>query len=576
MKDKMWMIRSVESDTLVEEIRSKLKVDPIIARLLVQRGIITYEDAEHFFNPKLKELHDPFLMKGMQEAADLLSGALQTNKKILLYGDYDVDGTTAVAVMHNVLSHYTNNLSYYIPDRYSEGYGLSEQGVDFAIEQSVNIMILLDCGIKSVDKIAHLEENGVKVIVCDHHTPGEKVPECIVLDPKQNDCDYPYKELSGCGVGFKLLQGVMERGVIDHNLVFDQLDLLAISIGADIVDVMGENRILAYHGLLQLNSAPRNAFAMLIQQAGRSFPLTLSDVVFTIAPRINAAGRLRSGSFAVEMMIHPDIDETRRLVTEIEADNMERRHLDNDITKEALAIIYGEGLEENCTTVLHGEDWHKGVVGIVASRLIENFYRPTIVFSGDGDVLTGSARSIPGINIYEMIEKCEEHLIQFGGHAFAAGLTIERKKLDDFRSAFEKIIGDNFNQSLFKEVVEVDAEFSFGDLFGPDENRLRIPRIKRIIDRFEPFGPGNMKPVFLSKNLYSTEARVLKEEHLKLKVTQPPNDLVIDAIGFRIAEKMDEVASGLPFDMVYTLENNTWNDRTTLQLMIRDVRESQF
>lgn len=566
----------MESDTLVEEIRSKLKVDPIIARLLVQRGVTTYEEAERFFNPSLEELHDPFLMKGMQEAVTLLSEAIEKNQKVLLYGDYDVDGTTAVAVMHNVLSNYTTNLGYYIPNRYSEGYGLSDQGVDFAIEHSVNVMILLDCGIKAVEKIAKLEENGVQVIVCDHHTPGEDLPNCIVLDPKQKDCNYPYKELSGCGVGFKLVQGLSEWGIIDRNLVFDQLDLLAISIGADIVDVTGENRILAHQGLAQLNKDPRAAFLMMMRQAGRSFPLSLSDVVFTIAPRINAAGRLRSGSFAVEMMIHPDNDEIARLVNEIESDNTERRRLDNEITKEALSIIYGLGLEENRTTVLHGTNWHKGVVGIVASRLIENFYRPTIVFSGDGDVLTGSARSIPGINIYDMIEQCEDHLIQFGGHAFAAGLTIERKKLDDFRSAFEKVIGDNFNQSLFKEVVEVDAELSFGDLFGSDENRLRIPRMKRIIDRFEPFGPGNMKPVFLSKNLYSTEARVLKEEHLKLKVTQPPNDLVIDAIGFRMAEKMDEVASGLPFDMVYTLENNTWNDRTTLQLMIRDVREAQF
>lgn len=575
MSDKKWMIRSVKNDTLVEELRSTLKVDPIVSRLLVQRGITTYQEAESFFKPDLAALHDPFLMKGMNEAVNLLTDAIKNEKRVLLYGDYDVDGTTAVAVMYNTLSPVLKDLSYYIPDRYTEGYGLSDQGVDHAIEKGENLMILLDCGIKSVEKIARLKENGIDVIVCDHHTPGEVLPPCCVLDPKQEACNYPYKELSGCGVGFKLLQAMTMNGLLSEDRLFEQLDLLAISIGADIVEVLGENRTLAFHGLKKLNQSPRKAFQFMISQSGKTFPLTLSDVVFTIAPRINAAGRLRSGRFAVEMMIHPDEDEIKRLVSEIENDNMERRFIDAEITKEALSIIYQNNLEERRTTVLHGTKWHKGVVGIVASRLIESFYRPTIVFSGDGDVLTGSARSIPGINIYDMIQSCEEHLIQFGGHAFAAGLTIRRENLKSFIEAFEGLISKNFQQEFFAEQMEIDAEINFSELFEVGENRLQIPRFKRIIDRFEPFGPGNMKPVFLSKNLYSTEARILKDEHLKLKVTQPPHDLVMDAIGFRMSDKMDFVASGLPFDMIYTLENNTWRDRTTLQLMIKDIRESE-
>lgn len=575
MSDKKWMIRSVKNDTLVEELRSTLKVDPIVSRLLVQRGITTYQEAESFFKPDLAALHDPFLMKGMNEAVNLLTDAIKNEKRVLLYGDYDVDGTTAVAVMYNTLSPVLKDLSYYIPDRYTEGYGLSDQGVDHAVQEGISLMILLDCGIKSVEKIARLKENGIDVIVCDHHTPGEVLPPCCVLDPKQEACNYPYKELSGCGVGFKLLQALTMNRLLSEDRLFEQLDLLAISIGADIVEVLGENRILAFHGLKKLNQTPRKAFQFMISQSGKTFPLTLSDVVFTIAPRINAAGRLRSGRFAVEMMIHPDEEEIKRLVSEIENDNMERRSIDAEITKEALSIIYQNNLEERRTTVLHGTKWHKGVVGIVASRLIESFYRPTIVFSGDGDVLTGSARSIPGINIYDMIQSCEEHLIQFGGHAFAAGLTIRRENLKSFIEAFEGLISKNFQQEFFVEQMEIDAEINFSELFEVGENRLQIPRFKRIIDRFEPFGPGNMKPVFLSKNLYSTEARILKDEHLKLKVTQPPHDLVMDAIGFRMSDKMDFVASGLPFDMIYTLENNTWRDRTTLQLMIKDIRESE-
>lgn len=574
MTTKKWRIRDVENDTLINQLRSTLKIDTITAKLLLLRGISTHDEVKRFFKPSLADLHDPFSMKGMQEAFDLCEQAFKEDWSIRLYGDYDVDGTTAVALMHKAFQKKTKNLSYYIPDRYSEGYGLSDLGVQKAIDEKVKLMILLDCGIKSVEKIARLEKAGVRVIVCDHHTPGEIVPPCCVLDPKQKDCNYPYKELSGCGVGFKLLQALASKDILEESAVFELLDLLAISIGADIVDVMGENRILAHFGLELLNQNPRPAFRMMITQAGRAFPLSLSDVVFTIAPRINAAGRLRSGSFAVEMMIHPDEEEIERLVAEIELDNRQRRELDAAITEEALALVACDSNSNRRSSVLHGDNWHKGVVGIVASRIIEHHYRPTIVLSGDGDKLTGSARSIPGINIYDMIAACEDLLIQFGGHAFAAGLTIERSNLDAFRARLEEEIRKNSEQDLFTEAVDVECELQFNELFDMQENRLTIPKFKRNIDLFEPFGPGNMKPVFLAKNLYTTEARILKEEHLKIKVTQPPHDLVIDAIGFRMADAMDIVASGLPFDMLFTLESNTWQNRTTLQLMIRDLRES--
>jgi single-stranded-DNA-specific exonuclease len=572
MKQKKWFVREFPDSTSVEELRSALKIDKITAGLLLQRGIHNYQEAETFFNPSLNNLHDPFLMKHMNRAVELLSNAIKEQKKVLLYGDYDVDGTTAVALMYHVLEKLLPNLSFYIPDRYSEGYGLSNQGVDFAIQEKVDVMILLDCGIKAVEKIQRAEDSGVRVIVCDHHTPGKELPNCCVLDPKQTDCEYPYKELSGCGVGFKLLQGLFQRMNLEPEILYDQLDLLAVSIAADIVDVTGENRILAAEGLKRLNAKPRLAFTKMASAANRSFPLSLSDVVFTIAPRINAAGRLRNGRFAVELLVHPESEEIEQLVNAIEADNSERKVLDAQITGEALELITDEATDERRTTVVFREDWHKGVVGIVASRLIEKHYRPTIVLTGSGEIISGSVRSIPGINVYDALSKCEEHLIQFGGHAFAAGLTLLRSQLNQFKDAFEQAVSDLSQGVSFREEVSIDAKLDFRDIFGASENRLELPKFKRIIDRMEPFGPGNMKPVFVSSDLFSIESRILKDLHLKLRVTQKNADLVMDAIGFSLAERMDDVASGIPFDMAYTLENNTWNNRTTLQMMIKDVR----
>lgn len=570
---KKWQVKTPKDSTLVDQLRSKLKIDPIVAELLLQRNITSYEDAETFFRPKLEQLHDPFLMRDMDQAVDRLQQAIDEEEKVLLFGDYDVDGTTAVAMMHAFLKD-TLTLDYYIPDRYKEGYGLSNQGIDAAKEHNVDLIIALDCGIKSVEKVAYARSLGIDIIICDHHTPGKLLPDAIILDPKRTDCEYPYDELSGCGVGFKLLQGLCDNNNWSYESLFDLLDFLAISIGADIVPVTGENRILCYHGMRLLNEKPRVAFKELLQLANRDFPVTLTDVVFTIAPRINAAGRLRSGKFAVELMTLTNIDEIRILAREINNDNTERRELDSQITKEALEILTKDSENVSAvSTVVFSPNWHKGVVGIVASKLIEKHYRPTIVLTESNGMVTGSARSIKGFDIYAAIASCEELLEQFGGHKFAAGLSLKPENLEKFKLAFEKAVSHSINKETLTEEQNVDIELDFSQIYGSEENRMKIPRLKRILNQFEPHGPGNMKPVFLSKNVYSTDVRLLKEVHLKLAMVQPEHDVTLSGIGFNQGEKMDVVATGIPFDVVYTLEINRWNNRESLQLNIKDVRE---
>jgi len=570
---KRWQIKTPKESTVVEDFRSKLKVDPIVAELLLQRDIHTFEEAEAFFRPKLDQLHDPFLMKDMDLAVDRLQEAIDEGQKVMLFGDYDVDGTTAVALMYAFLKD-TLQIDCYIPDRYKEGYGLSILGIDCAKEHNVDLIIALDCGIKSVDKVAYAKSLGIDFIVCDHHTPGEVLPDGIILDPKRKDCEYPYDELSGCGVGFKLLQGLCDHNNWSYEKLFELLDLLAVSIGADIVPVTGENRVLCYHGMKQLNEKPRRAFKELLTLAKREFPVTLTDVIFTIAPRINAAGRLRSGRYAVELMTSEDIDEIHRLAGEINNDNIERRELDSQITEEALEIIANRpDADSSYTNVVFKENWHKGVVGIVASRLIEKHYKPTIVLTQSNGLVTGSARSIKGFNIYDAILECEDLLEEFGGHKYAAGLTLKLENLEKFKEAFEKVASRSIPKEMLSEEQPIDIELEFDQIFGKEENRMKIPRLKRILKQFEPHGPGNMKPVFISKNVFSTDVRLLKDVHLKLSLTQPKHDVVIDGIGFNQGDRIDVVASGVPFDVVYTLEVNKWRDRETLQLNIKDVRE---
>lgn len=572
---KRWLIKTPENITTVEEFRSKLKVDRIVAELLLQRGISTFEEAEDFFRPKLEKLHDPFLMKDLKEAAERLNNALASNEKILLFGDYDVDGTTAVALLYSFLKEKGGNVDFYIPDRYSEGYGVSRKGIDHAIENGFHLIISLDCGIRSIDHVEYAKEHGVEFIVCDHHNPGTELPDCLVLDPKRSDCNYPYKELSGCGVGFKLLEGLCQLNGWNKDDLFGYLDLLAVSIGADIVHVTGENRILCYHGMKLLNERPRTAFRELISVAGRSFPLTLTDVVFTIAPRINAAGRLRSGRFSVELMISNDADEIRRLAIEIDTDNKERRKLDQLMTSEALEMLESDPqLDERRSTVVFKSDWHKGVVGIVASRLIERHFKPTIVLTESNGKATGSARTVNDFDIHSALLKCEHLLEQFGGHTHAAGMTLELENVEVFIEQFEAVVKDTITVEDRTPEQPVDLELNFNEIFTPGENRMKVPRLKRILEQFEPHGPGNMKPVFLSQNVFSTDMRILKEAHLKLSMVQPGCDVVLEGIGFNLAEKEDAVASGIPFDIVYTLESNKWNDRETLQLNLKDIRES--
>lgn len=574
MMQKRWLVKSPQDRTTVDQFRSDIKTDPIVAELLLQRGISTFEEARDFFNPELDQLHSPFLMKNMQEAVDRLSLAINEGHKVLLYGDYDVDGTTAVSLLFNFLKAHSNKIDFYIPDRYKEGYGLSKEGIEFAISSDYQLLITLDCGIKAIGLIEELRTNNVDVIVCDHHTPGETVPNAIILNQKQKDCSYPYKELSGCGVGFKLLEGWCESEKLDKEELFQYLDLVAISIGADIVDVMGENRILASNGLKRLNANPRKAFKHMVELAGRTFPLTLSDVVFTIAPRINAAGRISSGREAVLLMTTDDADMITSVSNRIQDYNTERRSLDEGVTLEALEQIEAiDGFEERKTTVVYKEGWHKGVVGIVASRLIEHHYKPTIVLTETDGVLTGSARSIEGVDLYTAIDQCADLLERYGGHTHAAGLTLTKNNLDAFIDRFEKYVSEMTKPEFFTPEISIDLKIDFDQIFKEGEDRMKVPRLKRILSRFEPHGPGNMSPVFMSSNVYTTDMRVLKEKHLKLSVTQPEGDVILEAIGFNLAERADMVSSGIPFDMVYTIDINRWNNRETVQLNIKDVRE---
>lgn len=571
---KKWHVKTLKDTTIIEDFRSKLKVDSVVAELLLQRGIDSFDTAQEFFRPSLDQLHDPFLMKDMEAAVDRLQEAIDEDQKVMLFGDYDVDGTTAVALMYSFLKD-TLQVDYYIPDRYTEGYGLSIQGIDCAKAHDVSLIISLDCGIKAVEKIAYAKSLGIDFIVCDHHTPGEELPDAIVLDPKRKDCSYPYDELSGCGVGFKLLQGMCEHNNWSTDKLFEHLDLLAVSIGADIVPVTGENRVFCYHGMKILNEKPRVAFKELLTLAKKEFPVTLTDVIFSIAPRINAAGRLRSGKHAVALMVSTDLTEIEGLADDINNDNLERRELDKHITDEALTIIEERWKDkDHFSNVVFKENWHKGVVGIVASRLIEKYYRPTIVLTESNGMVTGSARSIKDFNVYDALLACEEYLDQFGGHMYAAGMSMKRENLEPFMVAFEAYAKANLTKEMLIEEQEVDLELSFNQIFGSEENRMKIPRLKRILSQFEPHGPGNMKPVFMSKNVFSTDMRLLKEAHLKLSMTQPKHDVVIEGIGFNQSESANIVAAGVPFDVVYTLESNKWMDRETLQLNIKDVRET--
>ncbi len=569
---KKWLIKNSPDKNEIKNLSKELKIDRVIAHLLLQRGIDSYQKAESFFRPKLEDLHDPFLLKNMKHAVQRLNEAIQNNEKILLFGDYDVDGTTAVALMYSFLKEKVN-LDFYIPNREKEGYGISNEGIDYAEKINASLIIALDCGIKSIDKVEYAKEKHIDFMICDHHTPGEKIPDAIVLNPKQKDCSYPYKELSGCGVGFKLLQAFSIDNNIDIQELYQYLDLLAISIGADIVPVTGENRILCYHGMLLLNNKPRTSFKTLLQLSNKNFPVTLTDVVFSIAPKINAAGRIESAKHSVELMISKNENRIKDLALKINEYNETRKELQKNIVLEALKQIESDKQHSGkYTNVVYASHWHKGVVGIVASKIIEKHYKPTIVFTLSEGKIVGSARSIEGFDIYQALEQCEDLLEQFGGHKAAAGMTILPENYNAFKEKFESVVSQTLKKELLTPEQIIDISIDFDEIFKNGENRTKIPRLKRILSQFEPHGPGNMKPVFMTPNVFSIESKLLKDEHIKLKVCQPNNDVVMDGIGFFMPDKFPITTNGAAFDIAYTLEKNNFKDKETLQMNIKDIR----
>lgn len=562
---KRWSINDNIDSQTVSSLAQQLNVSPLIATLLVQRGITNFNEAKDFFRPSLNNLHNPFLMKGMQKAVDRILLALQNNEKILIYGDYDVDGTTSVALVYSYFSRFYTKIGFYIPDRYKEGYGISFIGIDFASDNDFKLIIALDCGIKAIDKIDYATEKGIDFIICDHHTPGNEVPKAIaVLDPKQSDCEYPYKELSGCGIGFKLVQALAKSNSKLPQDYFDLLDLAVVSIAADIVPITGENRILAHFGLQQLNTNPRNGFKAIMELVGVKKELSVSDIVFTIAPRINAAGRLESGNMAVELLLtNTDVSATKSGAG-LNLVNTERKTIDTQITLEAFAMIENDEIRlKQKSTVLYNADWHKGVVGIVASRLTEKFYRPTVVLTESNGLVTGSARSVKDFDVYNAIEACSHLLEQFGGHKYAAGLTLKPENLEAFQNKFEEVVQATIKEYMLTPEIEIDAEIELKDIDG---------KLYRILKQFAPFGPGNMSPIFKSKHLTDFgNAKIIAEKHLKFDAWDAKANISFPAIAFGMADKHDIVTNG-SFDLCYNVEENNYRGITTMQFVVKDIR----
>jgi single-stranded-DNA-specific exonuclease len=552
-------------------------VHPAICRLLATRGIKTYDEAKDFFRPELSSLHDPFIMKGMKDAVERIAEAVQWHERILVYGDYDVDGTTSVAVVYSFLRrHYPDlrddTLQFYIPHRYREGYGVSKQGIDYAKERGYTLLITLDCGIKSVELTKYAQSLGIDVIVCDHHTPDDELPRAVaILNPKQPGCPYPFKELSGCGIGFKLVQALARHWKLPEEEAFQYLDLVATSIAADIVPVDGENRILAFYGLKKANENPSHSIRILKEIGGLQRALTISDLVFVIGPRVNAAGRMDDARKAVDMFVAEDPAEVRRLAEILQTDNLDRKEIDRTITSEALALLQDDttaraegALETRKSTVIYQEHWHKGVVGIVASRLLDHYYRPTIVLTQANGKVTGSARSVSGFNIYEALHACRDLLENYGGHFYAAGMTMAPEKVRDFQDRFEAVVSSSITPEQLIREIEIDAELQLHDI---------RPGFYKILKQFEPFGPANMRPVFISRRLTDHRgfSRVVKDAHLKVVLEQ--GSTVIDGIGFGMAEKYPLLQGG-PVDVVYTLDENEWDGKVKLQMKVVDVRAS--
>ena len=561
-----WKILSADKQK-ADALKQSLKISSVICNILVQRGIETFEQSKDFFRPQLSHLHDPWLMKDMDKAVERIIRAVSGNEKILVFGDYDVDGTTAVSSMYRFLKKIHSAVEFYIPHRYREGYGVSKLGIDFAKENGYTLIISLDCGIKSVELISYAKESGIDFIVCDHHLPDEVLPPAVaILNPKQKDCNYPYKELCGCGVGFKLISALAPQFGLTDQDVYEYLDLVATAIAADIVPMTGENRVLAYYGLKKANENPNNGIKALGFLSGLKKDLHINNLVFMIAPRVNAAGRMDDARKAVQMFIADTYEEALHYAEMLHSDNTERKEADVNITDEALMIISANnGWLERKSTVVFKSTWHKGVVGIVASRLIEHYHRPTIVLTQSGDYAAGSARSVPGFNLYEAVHACREHLIGYGGHFAAAGLTLELDKIEAFTNKFEEIVSSTIHPELLVPEIVIDAEITFSDIQWPFYN---------IVQQMEPFGPENLRPVLVAKKVWNTGySKIVKDEHIKFSLKQ--NNTIFTGIGFKMADKFHLLQMSKPIDVVFKIDENEWNGNKTLQLRVLDLRISE-
>ena len=561
-----WTLKTAPNKKKVNQLSNDLSIDPILASLLVQRNIDSFKKAKEFFRPSLEDLHDPFLLKDMDRAVSRIEKAIIDNENILIYGDYDVDGTTSVSLVSSYLKTITNNIATYIPDRYDEGYGISYQGIDFASDNNFSLIIALDCGIKAIEKVNYATQKNVDFIICDHHKPGDEIPKALaVLNPKRVDCTYPYKELCGCGVGFKLVHALASRRGQTIEDIQQYLDLVATAIAADIVPITGENRILTYYGLEVINSNPRNGIKAIIHQINKK-KLTITDVVFIIAPRINAAGRIKHGNYAVELLTEMNYEAALDFAASIEKFNLERKELDKKITYEALQQIESANEKEKFSTVVYSENWHKGVIGIVASRLIESFYRPTLVFTKSGNKLAASARSVRGFDVYEALNECSEFIEQFGGHKYAAGLTLDPKNYSAFKNKFEEVVKATIDKKLLIPEITIDLELELSEI---------TPKFFRILQQMGPFGPQNMKPVFKTTSVRDNgygKTVGSDKSHLKLSIIDGADKKTYNAIGFGLGNKIKSIKGD--FDIAYSLDENEWKGNTSIQLLLKDLKNT--
>ncbi len=568
--EKNWVIKQQGDESILQHLQQILGVDRPIANLLKQRGIENFEQAKFFFRPELSHLHDPFLMKDMDRAIKRIEHAISSGEKIMVYGDYDVDGTTAVAMVYSYLKEFSHDILFYIPDRYNEGYGISIKGIDFASANSVRLVIALDCGIKANEKILYANSKGVDFIICDHHTPGAAIPDAIaVLDPKRADCSYPFKELSGCGVGFKLIQAFQLSRNLPFDAIIKYLDLLVVSIASDIVSIAGENRVMAYFGLKQINEKPSMGIQTLLKLSGiQKKTITIEDIVFKIGPRINAAGRMESGSKSVELLISEDTSLAQIMGVKINDFNLDRRNVDSAITQEALTMIQmDESMKNKKSTVLFNPNWHKGVIGIVASRLLDHYYRPTVILTKSNGFATGSARSVNGFDLYQAIEECSDLLENFGGHKYAAGLTMKLNNVNAFQERFEKVVNKMIHPDQLIPVVEIDTELQLSEIND---------KFFRILKQFQPFGPENMAPVFLTENVSDNGGGKLvgmNAEHLKLSLVHEKDPYrVFPAIAFQQGKLFPKISRGQGFDICYSLDENVYRGESSIQINIKDIK----